>query len=67
MRIGFIVTRFPSISQTFILNQITGLLDRGHDVTIYAQADQAEPRARHQASIQMCGRCAPRPTSKQGD
>jgi colanic acid/amylovoran biosynthesis glycosyltransferase len=43
MRIGFIVTRFPSISQTFILNQITGLLDRGHDVTIYAQADQAEP------------------------
>ena len=37
MKVAFIVTEFPSLSQTFILNQITGLLDRGHDVTIYAK------------------------------
>jgi len=36
MRIAFIVTSFPSLSATFILDQITALLDRGHDVTIYA-------------------------------
>ncbi|MBZ8180605.1 glycosyltransferase [Oscillatoria salina] len=36
MRIAFIVTEFPLLSETFILNQITGLLDRGHQVDIYA-------------------------------
>jgi colanic acid/amylovoran biosynthesis glycosyltransferase len=36
MRIAFIVGRFPSLSETFILNQITGLIDRGHEVDIYA-------------------------------
>lgn len=38
MRIAFVVDAFPSLSETFILNQITGLLDRGHDVRIYARA-----------------------------
>lgn len=38
MKIAFIVDEFPSISQTFVLNQITGLLDRGHDVEIYTHA-----------------------------
>ena len=37
MRIAFIVNRFPSLSQTFVLNQITGLIDQGHDVDIYAE------------------------------
>jgi colanic acid/amylovoran biosynthesis glycosyltransferase len=37
MKVAFIVPEFPSLSHTFILNQITGLLDRGHDVTIYAR------------------------------
>jgi colanic acid/amylovoran biosynthesis glycosyltransferase len=36
MRIAFIVWQFPSLSETFILNQITGLSDRGHEVDIYA-------------------------------
>lgn len=36
MKIAFIVGQFPVLSETFILNQITGLLDRGHDVDIYA-------------------------------
>jgi len=35
MRIAFIVNGFPLLSETFILNQITGLLDRGHEVHIF--------------------------------
>jgi len=37
MKIAFIVGAFPVLSQTFVLNQITGLIDRGHDVDIYAE------------------------------
>ena len=36
MRILFVVGPFPLPSETFILNQITGLIDRGHEVDIYA-------------------------------
>ena len=36
MRIAFLVDQFPSLSETFILNQITGLIDRGHEVDIYS-------------------------------
>lgn len=36
MRILFIVDKFPWYTKVIILNQITGLLDRGHDVYIYA-------------------------------
>jgi colanic acid/amylovoran biosynthesis glycosyltransferase len=35
MKIAFIVWRFPILSEAFILNQITGLIDRGHDVRIH--------------------------------
>ena len=38
MRVAFIVHHFPSLSETFILNQVTGLLDRGHEVDIYTEA-----------------------------
>ncbi len=31
-----IVTTFPSVSETFILNQITDLIDREYDVTIFS-------------------------------
>lgn len=36
MKIAFIVNEFPKLSETFILNQITGLLDRGHDVRVFS-------------------------------
>ena len=36
MRIAFFVNRFPMLSEQFILNQITGLIDRGHDVDVHA-------------------------------
>ena len=41
MRILFVVEHFPCISETFVLNQVTGLLDLGHDVTIYAIGKQS--------------------------
>lgn len=38
MKIAFVLTDpFPVLSETFVLNQITGLLDRGHEVDIYAK------------------------------
>lgn len=36
MRVAFLVSEFPSVSQTFVLNQIVGLMDLGHDVHIFA-------------------------------
>ncbi len=36
LRIAMFVNEFPALSETFVLNQITGLLDLGHDVTIFA-------------------------------
>ena len=36
MRTAVVTTYFPSVSQTFVLDQITGLLARGHEVDIYA-------------------------------
>jgi len=36
MKILFVVEHFPCLSETFVLNQVTGLLDLGHDVEIYA-------------------------------
>lgn len=37
MNIAFIIGKFPTISETFILNQITGLIEMGHDITIFAK------------------------------
>ncbi|MFB6103169.1 MAG: glycosyltransferase [Haloplanus sp.] len=37
MKVAFLVSIFPKLSETFILNQVTGLLDSGHEVTIFAQ------------------------------
>ena len=37
MKIAFIVDRFPVLSETFVINQITGLIERGHEVDIYGR------------------------------
>jgi len=37
MKIAFIVDEFPSLSQTFVLNQIVGLINLGYDVHIFAE------------------------------
>lgn len=35
-KILVVVTTFPSITETFVLNQITDLIDKGNDVTVFA-------------------------------
>ena len=42
MKVAFFVGEFPSLSTTFILNQVTGLLDRGHEVVIFADRPSGE-------------------------
>ena len=36
MNVALILSEFPALSETFVLDHITGLIDRGHDVEIYA-------------------------------
>jgi len=43
MNIAFVLGTFPTLSETFILNQITGVIDRGHSVDIYAGAPLDDP------------------------
>ncbi|PQJ73322.1 glycosyltransferase [Polaribacter butkevichii] len=38
-RILFIVDSFPTLSETFIVNQITGLIDEGYDIRIFSIAE----------------------------
>ena len=44
VKIAFIVGGFPKLSETFILNQITGLLDLGQEVDIYASRNPGESK-----------------------
>jgi len=44
MRIALFVDQFPKLSETFILNQIDGLLERGHEVTIFPCQHSGETR-----------------------
>ena len=37
MRIAFLLGTFPLLSESFVLNQITGLIDRGHELDVYAE------------------------------
>jgi colanic acid/amylovoran biosynthesis glycosyltransferase len=37
MRIAFLLHRFPAVSETFVVRQIIGLMDSGHDVHIYSE------------------------------
>jgi colanic acid/amylovoran biosynthesis glycosyltransferase len=53
MRIAFFVDAFPVISETFILNQITGLIDRGHTVDVFARSHRHD--ARVHADIERYG------------
>ena len=42
MKIAFVLPAFPVISETFILNQLTWLLDHGHQVDIFARKRSTE-------------------------
>ena len=43
MKIAFLLYHWPVLSETFIMNQICGLLDRGHEVDIYAKSPGRAP------------------------
>lgn len=43
MKVLFVVEHFPCLSETFVLNQVTGLIDAGHDVRIYALGKPDSP------------------------
>jgi len=38
MRVAFLVRHFPALSETFVLSQMTGLIDRGHEVDVFAES-----------------------------
>jgi colanic acid/amylovoran biosynthesis glycosyltransferase len=46
MKLAFVTGSFPKLSETFVLDQITGLLDLGHDVRIFA-FDSTQESLRH--------------------
>lgn len=45
LRVAMFVNEFPALSETFVLNQITGLLDLGHEVTVLATQPRQEKGA----------------------
>lgn len=44
MKIAIVAGAFPALSETFVLNQVTGLLDRGHDVRVFAEEARQDAR-----------------------
>lgn len=43
LRVAVFVSEFPALSETFVLRQVVGLIDRGHDVTVFADRPRPEP------------------------
>ncbi|TVP48694.1 MAG: colanic acid biosynthesis glycosyltransferase WcaL [Gemmatimonadales bacterium] len=43
MKIAFVLSQFPAVSETFILSQITGMMDHGADVDILASTEIPQP------------------------
>ncbi|MBP8302597.1 MAG: glycosyltransferase [Phycisphaerae bacterium] len=50
MRIAILVRRFPVPSETFILDQVAGLIQRGHDVEILAESGHDQEGIRPDAA-----------------
>ncbi|MGB8704232.1 MAG: glycosyltransferase [Gillisia sp.] len=50
LRIAIVVENFPSVSETFIVNQIADLIDRGHNVQIFS-FHQGDTEILHQKII----------------
>jgi colanic acid/amylovoran biosynthesis glycosyltransferase len=46
MKIAILVRRFPVVSEQFVLDQMIGLLDRGHEVDIYCAERGSPPEMR---------------------
>ena len=51
MRLAYVVSLFPKLSETFILREILELRNRGHDVTILSLKRDAEPLMHDEARL----------------
>ncbi len=49
MKIAFVVGKFPGLSITFIINQIVGLIERGHEVDIFSTIHEEDITTLHSA------------------
>src|SRR5205814_5959464 len=63
-RLGYLVTSFPRVSETFIINEIIELERQGFDLRIYSMAAPTD-RIRHRLvdEIRSPVRCLPKPLS----
>jgi colanic acid/amylovoran biosynthesis glycosyltransferase len=69
MRIAFLLNVFPKLSETFIVSQIVGLIERGHTVEIFARyRNTDEPVDPQVEKYQLIGRTQylTIPTSRKG-
>ncbi|HZX14103.1 MAG TPA: colanic acid biosynthesis glycosyltransferase WcaL, partial [Thermodesulfobacteriota bacterium] len=48
MKVALFLSNFPTLPETFILNQVTGLIDLGVDIDIYASANPYEGKVHPQ-------------------
>ncbi len=48
MKITLLAGVFPKLSKTFVLNQTTDLVDRGHEVDFFAHAPESEEEREHE-------------------
>jgi colanic acid/amylovoran biosynthesis glycosyltransferase len=42
LHIGIVIPQFPSLSETFFINKVTGLCKRGHTVTVFGSTNASE-------------------------
>jgi colanic acid/amylovoran biosynthesis glycosyltransferase len=47
LRIAYLVGSFPALSETFIISEVAGAIERGHDVTVLALAADRAPAVDH--------------------
>ena len=54
MRVGFVVDKFPSLSQTFIVDQVNGFLERGIDVGVICNENLLKQAVLEQSIGKRC-------------
>ena len=72
MRVAMLVRNFPMVSETFVINQAVGLIDRGHEVDLYAidppvAASGAQPIVDRPALVDRLRRLPERHRSRSRD
>jgi len=55
LKIGIIVEKFPSISESFILSKVKGLCNRGHQVVVFRNGKLTDEQLASQAQLNKLG------------